>query len=221
MEILIKEAGIEDKEHFLDLYVSFYKELYSKQGWDSRELSDQMAEVEELLVRDRAYIAYLDNEPIGFVRVSEHNGNYWIEELYVKPSYRGRGAGKKLLEKAEEYIKRHSSSAYTAILPQDKKALEFWMKMGYRIINTIELVKDFVPTMRSNNTRVIEILGYPFLIARWAKEEYSELEKEYLELLEKFRELGGTRNEFLELVIDGLRKWIRNRSSQCDEGKKE
>jgi len=42
----------------------------------------------------------------------------------------------------------------------------FWKKLGYGMINTIELVKDLRPTTRSQSTHVIELLGESLKIAR-------------------------------------------------------
>jgi len=47
-----------------------------------------------------------------------------------------------LVEKAEEYVKRHDPYVYIMVLPQDRRALSFWLHMDYKLLNTIELAKN-------------------------------------------------------------------------------
>lgn len=156
-------------------------------------------------------IAEIKNETIGFSRISERDGSYWIEEIYVRPNYRGKGYGRKLVEFLESVIKSRDISVYIMVLPQDREAFKFWIKMGYTMLNSIELAKDLKPTIRSGNTRIIEILGAPLDISRWKGEKYSELELEYLETLEKFYRNGGNQELFLKIVKRALETWLKER----------
>jgi len=129
----------------------------------------------------------------------------------VAPEHRGRGVGKTLVEKAEEYIKERNPAAYIMVLPQDKSAIKFWLHMGYNILNTIELAKDLEPEQQGS-TRVLEVFGYPFRIWKWRREDYDETEREYLKTLEEFYRLGGTRKLYLKLVTRMLKEWINKHS---------
>ncbi len=130
-----------------------------------------------------------------------------MEELYVVPKYRGMGIGKKLVEKAEEYVRERASVVFIMVLPQDRAAIEFWIHMGYKILNTIELAKDLEPT-EEEDTRLLEFFGYPLYIWKWRREDYDKREREYLETLEKFYKLGGTRKLYLEIATTALKRWI-------------
>ncbi|MFA4641048.1 GNAT family N-acetyltransferase [Pyrococcus kukulkanii] len=96
-------------------------------------------------------------DPARFIRLSSREGCYWIEELFVKPKFRGQGIGKALVKRVEEEVKKHDDALYLYVLPQDKDAIAFWKKMGYRIVNTIELMKDL--SDEKVPLRTIEILG--------------------------------------------------------------
>jgi len=62
-----------------------FRELRGKQGWFLQPPSEYANEVKELMERDKFFIAEDEKgEALGFIRVSEKEGN-WIEEIYVKP----------------------------------------------------------------------------------------------------------------------------------------
>jgi len=84
--IAVREASSEDLERFLDLYLEFYGELRSKQGWRPHGWEEYREEVERFLLRDKVFLAETNSgETVGFIRISEREDSYWIEELYVKP----------------------------------------------------------------------------------------------------------------------------------------
>ena len=195
----------ENLSDFQDLYVEFFRELRGKQGWGFNE-GELKREAKEYFERgDLIFIAYKD-EPAGFIRLSSREGCYWIEELFVKPKFRGQGIGKALVKRAEEEVKKHDDALYLYVLPQDKDAIAFWKKMGYRIVNTIELMKDL--SDEKVPLRTIEILGEEFKIFKWSREKYTREELEFLDLLEDFYSKGGTKEEFISIVSRGLKEWL-------------
>jgi len=200
-------------EIVLDLYYSFYVELRDKQGLNPGSREEYRSDVEEMFSKgDKIFVAFMNDQPAGFVRISEREGVYWIEEIFVLPNYRGHGIGRALVEKAEQFISKKDTAAYVMVLPQDKDAINFWLKMGYRVLNTIELVKEFVPTSRSKDVWRFEIFGYQVLLPRWQKEGLSDLEREYLETLEKFLSKFG-REDYLRIVTEALRKALHSKDS--------
>ncbi|CUX78799.1 hypothetical protein CHITON_2020 [Thermococcus chitonophagus] len=114
----------ENLADFQSLYVEFFRELRGKQGWGFNE-EELKREAKEYFERgDLIFIAYKD-EPAGFIRLSSREGCYWIEELFVKPKFRGQGMGKALVRRAEEEVKKHDNALYLYVLPQDKDAIGF------------------------------------------------------------------------------------------------
>lgn len=49
------------------------------------------------------------------------------------------------MERAENYIRERDSYVYITV-PQDRRAMSFWLHMGYRLLNTIELTKNLEGT---------------------------------------------------------------------------
>lgn len=208
---LIKEASSSDIQLVLPLYVNFYNELRAKQGWNPASIEEYKEDVEMILKRDKVFIAYHNDLGIGFVRISRRDGAFWIEELYVEKNYRNLKVGRKLVEKAEEYIRKFEISVYIMVLPQDIDAMNFWIKMGYNMLNSIELVKDFQETKRSLKPRVITILGYSLKLAKWSYEKYTDEQLEYLEAIDNFFKTGGTIKTYLKLVTKVLREYSQTR----------
>lgn len=209
MDIEIIKA---ERRHFDDLlllYYSFYAELRSKQGLSYGSIDDYREDIEGMFRRgDAIFLAYFENKPIGFVRISEREGSYWMEELYVDPEYRGKGIGRKLVKQAEKFISERDDYVYIMVLPQDKNAILFWMRMGYDLLNTIELTKDLRSISKSEDTHTIEVFGYPLRIYRWKVTNFSKLETEYLETLSKFFR-RYSRDDFIRVVIKALKEALR------------
>ena len=200
----------EHLNEFITLYIEFFKELRGKQGWSPDEEEVYKREAENYFKRgDMVFLAVEEGKLAGFIRVSSREGCFWIEELFVRPKFRGRGIGRTLVERAEEEVRKHDDALYLFVLPQDKDAIAFWKKLGYDVINTIELVKDLEPTPRDEGFHTIEFLGERFRIFRWKYEKLTEKEKEFLELLDGFYKRGGTKEEFLRIVNKALKEWLK------------
>ena len=207
--IVVREANRGDLEVLLDLYMGFYSELRSRQGLRPRSREEYRGEVESYLSRDKIFLAETSNgEAVGFIRVSTREGCYWFEELYVKPKHRGKGVGRMLVEKAEEYVKRHDPYVYIMVLPQDRRALSFWLHMGYKLLNTIELAKNLEGD--EEETRPIPLLSHILEIYRWNKEDYTPLEERFLKLVEEFHRRGGSGEELLKIFVSALEEYLSN-----------
>lgn len=214
MSVIIREAGAEDHEVLLHLYYGFYRELRSKQGWSTGSPEDYRDDVTRHLAEDKVFLAFKDGIPAGFARVSRRDGSYWIEELYVEPENRGHGIAKQLLRIVEEYVSGRDDMVYIMVTPQDERALGFWLHMGYTILNTIELAKtlesEFIP---GKMFRTVEFLGHLFDAWKWRNEEYPPELKEFLEALEEYRKLGGSRRELLLAFTKTVRELAEKRKA--------
>ncbi|AJC70885.1 N-acetyltransferase GCN5 [Thermococcus guaymasensis DSM 11113] len=101
--------------------------MRGKQGWKPHAETEYRAEATHYFKRgDIIFLALENGEAVGFIRVSSRDGSFWIEELFVRPDFRGRGIGRALAERAEKEVLKWDSALYLLILPQDKDAIAFW-----------------------------------------------------------------------------------------------
>ncbi len=110
-------------------------------------LEDQVTMTEEKLTRsmfgDRAYaetlIAEDDGKPVGFALFFHNFSTFlgrpglYLEDLFVLPEGRGKGVGRKLLERlAQVAVERDCGRLEWAVLDWNKDAIRFYERLGAR-----------------------------------------------------------------------------------------
>ena len=110
-------------------------------------LEDQVTMTEEKLERsmfgDRAYaealIAEDDGEAVGFALFFHNFSTFlgqqglYLEDLFVLPEGRGKGVGRKLLERlAQVAVERDCGRLEWAVLDWNKDAIRFYERLGAR-----------------------------------------------------------------------------------------
>ena len=208
MEIKIRRAKNKDLRELTILYIKFYNDIRGLQGWSMLKPDEMEDEVLKYIERDVVYVADKKGKLIGFIRIVFREGAHWLEELYVEPIYRRRGIGSKLVDKAEEYIFERSDGVYIMVLPQHTTAITFWIKRGYTFLNTIELAK--YKETEDIETYRIPYLRYTLHIFKWSRELYNELEKDYLNTLQRFYGRGYTSEDYMRLVTQALKKALED-----------
>ena len=135
-EILIRKAIPEDTPAILNLI----KELavYEK-------LSDEVVATEESLGTTifgtkshvMVYLAEYKNELSGYAIFFRNFSTFvgkagiYLEDIYVRPQFRGRGIGKKLLMKVIELAKENNYGRVEwCVLDWNKPAIDFYKKLG-------------------------------------------------------------------------------------------
>jgi predicted GNAT family N-acyltransferase len=95
------------------------------------------AEIELDSDDDRAthFLAYIGSRAVGTARVVRHHGSAKIGRMAVLKSYRGRGIGKKLLERAMEAAKKWG--ARKIYLHAQVAVIGFYESMGFRCTGPI------------------------------------------------------------------------------------
>lgn len=108
-------------------------------------LSHQVVATEELihqaLFGERTYveviIAEVENEPAGFALFFHNFSTFlgqpgiYLEDLFVRPVYRGRGVGRMLLEHlAKIAVERNCGRLEWAVIDWNEPAIGFYKKLG-------------------------------------------------------------------------------------------
>ncbi len=139
--IIIRKAIEQDTE----LILSFIHEIavYEKL---SHEVVATVDSVREALFGSKsvaeALLCYADSIPVGYA-IFFHNFStfvgkkgIYLEDLYVKPDYRGRGIGKKILRHiAQIAVERNCGRMEWAVLDWNTPAIEFYKSIGAVAMN--------------------------------------------------------------------------------------
>ncbi|MBQ6998015.1 MAG: GNAT family N-acetyltransferase [Oscillospiraceae bacterium] len=122
-------------ERFTQCFRAYFLEIGIKLKADTDVFDDIMRSYEKENMR--TFVMEDGKQLAGFIMLQpEHlkSGFFeasvgFIRELWVTPSYRRRGYGKRLIEIAEDYFRKQE--IYKLILTYDEDALEFYKRLGF------------------------------------------------------------------------------------------
>ena len=144
----IRQATSNDCVLIYQLAVPSWKEAYSEilSGAQMEYMLEMMYSEESLRQQmwegHIFFIVLCDGIPSGFISFHPQGENlYILEKLYVLPQTHGTGAGRFLVEKAEEYIRnRHPGEHFLFELNvnRNNKAVGFYQRLGFRIDRKID-----------------------------------------------------------------------------------
>lgn len=141
----IREATNKDYKLIHDLaeqvFPITYKDiLTSEQNKYMMDWMYSVANIQKQIEEDGHiyFIAYENESPCGYLSIQqEDKDRFHLQKIYVLPSFQGKGYGKKLFQKAIEYIKNIHPSPCLMVLNvnRNNKALNFYQKLGMRKID--------------------------------------------------------------------------------------
>lgn len=118
-----------------DYHFEYQEELIQQ---DLKVLSDGLAE-EDILRKEMEparpfgiFIKESNEMVIGGINGYFSYGSLYVEMLWIKPEWRGKGLGKKLVMQSEE-IAREKKCTFATLTTMDWEALPFYQRLGYRI----------------------------------------------------------------------------------------
>jgi GNAT superfamily N-acetyltransferase len=135
-ELTIRKAEKSDAP----LILSFIKEIANYEKL-SHEVTATEKDIQENLFGDVKYaevlIAEYENEPVGyalfFYNFSTFTGKpgIYLEDLFIKPKYRGKGIGKTLLLRLIEIAKdKNCGRVEWCVLDWNEPAINFYKNLG-------------------------------------------------------------------------------------------
>lgn len=137
-EISIRQADADDAP----LLLKFIRELAEYENAPQAVKTD-VAQLRETLLsqeaRARALVASVDGEPAGYA-VYFYNYSTWLgrngiylEDVYVTPRHRGKGAGKALLKRVAAIAVADDCGRFEwSVLNWNRPAIEFYEYLGAR-----------------------------------------------------------------------------------------
>ena len=82
---------------------------------------------------DTCFVAKNENEIIGTIMAGNDGRRGHIYHLMVKPEYRKQGIARKLLEKAEDGLRKEGiTKAFLVVFRENHLGNSFWEEVGYK-----------------------------------------------------------------------------------------
>ena len=130
MEVNIINFQNKYKKCFFDLNIEWLKHFFEVEEYDQMVLSDSKKYI--INKGGKIFFAKIEDKIIGTVALmpTKNNLTYELIKMAVKPDYRNKGVGKKLLKKCIEYA--YSKNYKSIILYSNKK-----------LVNAIHLYKSY------------------------------------------------------------------------------
>lgn len=145
-KIVIREIEVADAEILKCFWLNLAREMFEIEGhivpsvknaevWTSYILkSVEQGRVDVLIARK-------NGEPVGFINWSYPTRWFQtstrqasVDNLYVKPAYRRRGVGTRLMEEAMNRIREKGvGNVEVSVLSDNVKAVRFYEKFGLRV----------------------------------------------------------------------------------------
>ena len=144
----IRRATPDDNALIYELALPAWKDAYSEIL--SRGQMDYMLEMmysESSLTRQMQeghafFIVVCDGAPSGFISFHPQGDDlYILEKLYVHPQWQGTGAGRFLVEQAEEHIRnRHPGKRilFELNVNRNNQAVNFYTRLGFSIDREVD-----------------------------------------------------------------------------------
>ncbi|MDJ0694441.1 GNAT family N-acetyltransferase [Mastigocoleus sp. MO_188.B34] len=133
----IRKAQIEDVETMFEIRTSVTENHQSRE--EIAELGITPETVTQMLQTDCcAWVADIDDKPIGFSIANATEKT--ILGLFVLPSFEGRGAGKAVLQKAEEWLFSQDIDEIWLLTGNDPnlRAYGFYLHLGWKPVGVIK-----------------------------------------------------------------------------------
>ena len=113
-------------------------------------------------IKDKNFPVYVcldGEEPVGYM-VLRIDGVIWVEQIYVKESYRRKGVASFLYQQAEERsTSLGEDTLFNYVHPNNESMIAFLKSKGYTVLNLIEIRK---PYKGENPKKVIKVGDHEF-----------------------------------------------------------
>lgn len=156
--MLIRLAKIDDEEKISRLIAQFRVELKQLKGIKSTPKIDQAKEEfkEYIEAKYPIFVAEDDNNELLAYLVCRIDGSVaWAESLFVSDSARRKGIASKLYKEAEKIANElGGDTVYNWVHPNNDKMITFLSKMGYDVLNLIEIRKPWKNETLTQKIRV-------------------------------------------------------------------
>ncbi len=125
----IRKASLADAKEILDVYNDAIQAL----GYPSQDILETFA---KMIETETCFVLIQDDEIQAFASIKQNKNIALLSAIYVKAKKQRQGLGYQLLTFIEEDLQKNSiESIVLKALKQEKQAINFYEKNGYKIIN--------------------------------------------------------------------------------------
>lgn len=123
---------LDDINRLFDSYRVFYKaesNLKASRAYLQQRIENGDSEI---------FIAYIDDTAVGFTQIYPMFSSvsmqrlFVLNDLFVDPSYRGRGIGESLLNKGKDYTQTHLGKCLLLETAKDNPAQYLYERLGWK-----------------------------------------------------------------------------------------
>ncbi len=136
----VRNAKKEDMKEIAEIMM---KESAKKPYNEKYTLKSAVKESKEFF-KNEIYVAVNEKEIIGFIAshvISSDKKKGYIDELWIRPNYQGKGAGKMLVKFVEEKYKKDGISGIRLSTIKKAKAYGFYNKLKYKNADLVYMEK--------------------------------------------------------------------------------
>jgi ribosomal protein S18 acetylase RimI-like enzyme len=129
-----QKATENDIDYLLDLRIKTMVPHYA----ESNLPTDRETTLQRILYQfDKANIIFLDNHPIGLLKVDRTDSNIDILQLQIDPDQQGKGLGKMILTDILEEASAAGKTASLSVL-KTNKAQHLYSSLGFKVVSEDE-----------------------------------------------------------------------------------
>ena len=130
-DLRYKQANETDIDFLLNLRMKTMNPHYETSGLST----DRETTLQRVLFQfEKANIIFLDDQPIGLLKVDRTFTNIEVLQLQIDPSQQGKGLGKKVLEDILEEASLAGKTVSLSVL-KTNKAQHLYTSLGFRIVD--------------------------------------------------------------------------------------
>lgn len=151
--MIIRNYKDDDKKHILQLSLRFSDlEFLSYRDKEAME-QKQLDIAKEALNSNTSniFVAVEDGEFIGYIELTEQKDYFtgekqgYVSAIATSPNNEGKGVGKKLMQKAEEWTREKGLKVLVLeVFQNNERAIKLYEKLGYNkeIVKMTKVLKD-------------------------------------------------------------------------------
>ncbi|RXM52804.1 MULTISPECIES: GNAT family N-acetyltransferase [unclassified Chryseobacterium] len=132
--LIYQKATENDIDYLLDLRTKTMVPHYAEANLPT----DRETTLQRILYQfDKAYIIFLDNQPIGLLKIDKTDTNIDILQLQIDPSQQGKGLGRMILTDILDEASVTGKTASLSVL-KTNKAQHLYSSLGFKIVGENE-----------------------------------------------------------------------------------